>query len=97
MYLCCPNLQLIHYTDDTIAYVSGAGLENNDELELVQKWLQSNRLSLYINKTSHMILGRDKEQHVQNNIHISNVSLQSTEDIKLFGIQLIVNLTLINM
>ena len=53
MYLCCPNLQLIHYADDTTAYVSGAGLGDlvhvvNQELELVRKWLQSNRLSLNI-------------------------------------------------
>ena len=28
MFSCCPNLQLIHYADDTTAYVSGAGLED---------------------------------------------------------------------
>ena len=101
MYLCCPNLQLIHYADDTTAYVSGAGLGNlvyvvNQELKLVRKWLQSNRLSLNIDKTSYMIFGRH-EVDVRNNIHIANVYLQSTEDIKFLGITIDCKLYLINM
>ena len=55
------------------------------ESELVRKWLQSNRLSLSINKTSYMKFDRH-EMDVQNKIYVSNISLQSTEDIRFFGI-----------
>ena len=43
-------------------FVSGAGLEDIvhviQELKLIRKWFQSNRLSLKINKTSYMIFDR---------------------------------------
>ena len=57
----------------------------NQELELVRKWLQSNRLWLNINKTSYMISGRH-EMDVQNIICMTNINIQSTEDIKFLGI-----------
>ena len=59
---CCQDLCLIHYADDTTAFLAGSCIENifavaNRYLENIQVWLQSNRLSLNVPKTNFMLFG----------------------------------------
>ena len=60
LHRTCTNLKFIHYADDTTAVFSGNHLPSvfvsvNDSLSIVDSWLQSNRLSLNVSKTSYMI------------------------------------------
>ena len=62
MSKCCRELYLIHYADDTTAFLAGSCIEDifavaNRNLENIQVWLQSNRLSLNVSKTNFMLFG----------------------------------------
>ena len=50
IFLMCPLVTFILYADDTNIFCQGNSLENisslqNSELELINYWLQSNKLS----------------------------------------------------
>ena len=54
----CNKLQLIHYTDDTTAFISGNcsdELLSNNQMESMHVWLQINKLTLIISKSSYTI------------------------------------------
>ena len=57
----------VHFADDTTVFASNSDINNvngtvNRELIGVDNWLKANRLSLYISKTSYMIISNQKMQ-----------------------------------
>ena len=77
------NLNILCFTDDTTAYISGYNIKDlisdvNIQLQLVYTWLSCNTLSLNINKTSYTIF----KPHSNTHINISNSLLINHEAIK---------------
>ena len=90
MYNACKNLQLIHYADDTTAFVSGSDSNElmniiNFDLESLSRWLQCNRLTLNISKSLYMIHG-NFDRSFSYNICIRNESLKLVNNAKFLGI-----------
>ena len=61
MYKACRSLDLIHYADDTTALLTGDDIaltlsRINYDLQHIHCWLQVNRLTLNINKSSFMVI-----------------------------------------
>jgi len=93
--MSCSSLNLIHYADDTTAFVVGddvqavTNLVNNDSA-LIQQWLQVFRLTLNTNKTSFMLIGspRNDINHVilKQSIRISNNCLTRVYNANFLGI-----------
>ena len=57
MYKACRSLDLIHYAEDITVFLTGDDIaltlsRINDDLQHIDCWLQVNRLSLNINKSS---------------------------------------------
>lgn len=60
MHRCSRRLKFIHFADDTTIYMTGSNLKELtkqmcEELNAIDDWLKTNRLSLNISKTSYMI------------------------------------------
>ena len=60
MHRCSDKLKFLHFADDTTVYMSGSDLERlcmdvENELRKVNEWLNANRLSLNVDKTSFML------------------------------------------
>ena len=90
MYTSCNKLQLIHYADDTTAFISGNCIDElsnvvNSQLESMYVWLQSNRLTLNISKSSYMIHGYYSFSP-STSITIQNQLLNKTINAKFLGI-----------
>ena len=84
------NLQYINFADDTTVYISGSNLDElshilNSELSNLDQWLQSNRLSLNLDKTSYMIFS-NKNKIITNPILIRNSLIEYVSDTKFLGI-----------
>ena len=95
MFKSCPKLELIHYADDTTAFVRGnnlLGLEElvNEELSSINIWLQCNTLTLNIEKSSYMIFSHNETFL---NININNIILQKVQKTKFLGIVFDCNLS----
>ena len=89
MYNACKQLQLIHYADDTTAFISGKNMSDlvntiNLELDCISQWLQSNRLTLNVKKSSYMIHGHSDIS--TSNICIRNENLVLVQQAKFLGI-----------
>ena len=72
----CTSLAVIHFADDKIAITQGPTIEDtvtivNHELEKVDRWLCSNKLSLNKKKSSFLILRNKKH------CYIPNISIRS--------------------
>ena len=92
MYQSCPGLQLIHFADDTSAFLSGKNLRNleytlNQELNLLKEWLLSNRLSLNAAKSQFMIF-TDSSIDFEFSINICGTALTKTSNAKFLGIDI---------
>ena len=88
MFKSCPKLELIHYADDPTAFVrcnNLRGLEElvNDELNSVNIWLQCNRLTLNIEKSSYMVFSHNETFL---NVKINNIIFQRVQKTKFLGI-----------
>ena len=88
MERACPKLELLHYADDTTAFIQGKDFDElqtiiNDELQSVQKWLECNRLTLNIQKSSYMIFG-SSEMGV--NLSVNGINLEKVDRIKFLGV-----------
>ena len=86
----CPSLQLIHFADDTSAFISGRDLKTlenslNQELLNLNTWLITNRLSLNASKSQFMIFS-DSEICADFSLKISNTPLTKTSNSKFLGI-----------
>ena len=62
MYKACRSLELIHYTDYTTKFLTGDDIaptlnRTDDDLHHIPCWLQVNRLTLNVNKSSFMVNG----------------------------------------
>ena len=58
-------MRFVHFADDTTVFASGGDINNvhttvNRELEGVDNWLKTNRLSLNVSKTSYTIISNQK-------------------------------------
>ena len=88
MFKSCPKLEIIHYADDTTAFIRGDNLTYlqtiiNTELNSINTWLQCNRLTLNIQKSSYMVFSHEEALL---NIIISNINLVKVEKIKFLGV-----------
>jgi len=86
----CSKLNLIHFADDTTAFLSLHDqfllMQNvNEDLESVNKWLCANRLSLNVDKTSYMLIG-DSVQPDLRPIVISGNMIRRVDSSKFLGI-----------
>lgn len=84
-------LKFILFADDTNLTLSGSNLKNisliiNEELNKVAIWLQSNKLSLNINKTHYIVFAGNKQNDYSINLKISNKNLERSSTIKYLGI-----------
>ena len=62
MYKACRSLHVIHYADGTTPFLTRDDIaltlsRINNDLQCVPCWLQVNRLTLNINKSSFMVIG----------------------------------------
>ena len=101
MFQSCPSLLMTHYADDTTAFACGNNIYElslviNRELESLNVWLQSNRLTLNIKKSSYMILGCFSNASLTGIIKISDQVLERVRTAKFLGIQLDDKLTFEN-
>ena len=90
MYKSCKTLQLVHYADDTTAFLSGKDLQYmnsivNLDLEFIAMWLQTNRLTLNVSKSYFMVHGFVKNSDGFD-VRISNETLQQTRCMKFLGV-----------
>ena len=88
LYVSCPNLNLVHYADDTTAFISGSDpyiLVNslNVDLQSIHKWLQCNRLTLNVKKSAYMIFGNN---NFVPNLKIGNETVSKVDEAKFLGI-----------
>jgi hypothetical protein len=90
MSKCCANLDLVHFADDTTAFASGSDLDQlcdsvNSELENVDSWLCTNKLSLNVGKTSFMIFSNNRKDTMKQ-IKIRNQEITLVGQSKFLGI-----------
>lgn len=88
---CSEKLTFVHFADDTTVFIRGDNLPNlfhamNSELEIVDRWLCANKLSLNIEKTSHMIHSNKRKLIHDVNIRIRNTNLQYVTQAKFLGL-----------
>ena len=84
-----PLLYYIQFADDTTAYIKGNDIDAiytalRSELDKVSHWLQANRLSLNVNKTSYMIITNKKFN--ERELKISGSIVGRTNCIKFLGV-----------
>lgn len=86
------DLNFILFADDTNITLAGSNLCNlvsllNHELSKVSTWLQSNKLSLNIEKTKYLVFaGKKQVNDIQ--VKICNKIIQRTNDIRYLGIHI---------
>ena len=90
MHQCSNLLNFVHFADDATVFVSGRDaqlLKNsiNVELEALNQWLTSNRLSLNVDKTVYMI-HTNKNAPFEFSLSISGKPLKKVELTKFLGI-----------
>ena len=92
MFKSCPGLRLIHFADDTSAFLSDSDLSRlsfiaNNELQKLNGWLNANRLSLNASKSQFMIFSnRAIPQNFS--VSINNVPLSRTTSTKFLGVHI---------
>ena len=90
MSSCCNKLQLVHFADDTTAYLRSKNLsylydDVNSELQNLDSWLCSNRLSLNLTKTTYMLIS-NKSADESLNITIRNIKINKVNKSKFLGV-----------
>ena len=92
MYRCCPQLDLVHFADDTTVFKSGVDLEClvrdfNQQLSYLDEWLCCNRLSLNVSKTKYMITtNRDSRNHPE--VKIRGTTVSEVSEVNFLGIKI---------
>lgn len=89
--LCTNRLNFILFADDTNIYVQGRNLitlQNtiNNELTHVSSWLNSNKLTLNINKTYYMVTHSKSITPHPIDIKINNTSIKQVKEAKFLGV-----------
>jgi len=96
MCKCSDKLKFIHFADDTTVFLSGADAnvladDVNSELVYVVQWLNANRLSLNVTKSSYMFLS---DSLIQDKpvIRVDNVNLNAVRSANFLGVLIDENL-----
>ena len=84
------DLKCVLFADDTSLYCSGSDLNQllqvvEDDLKLLKKWFDINKLSLNINKTKFIIFG-NKKVHSPVKLTIDSTEIEQTTHIKFLGV-----------
>ena len=95
MHRSSNHVRFVHFADDTTVFASYSDINYvhvtaNGELVRVDNWLKANRLSLNVNKTSYMIISRQKNVI---DIRIRDSILPKVFSVKFLGVALDENLT----
>ena len=88
-------MRFVHFADDTTVFASYSDINNvhatvNRELVGVDNWLKPNRLSLNVNKTSYVLIFKEKNAI---DIRIRDSILTKVPTVKFLGVTLDENLT----
>ena len=84
---CASGFQTTLFADDTSFHLSHRDIETlqlnvQNELDKVDTWMRSNRLSITYNKTAYMILTATRSQNCNFKIFMNGVRIQQTDSIK---------------
>jgi len=88
---CASSFQTTLFADDTRLHLSHKDikmlqLDVQNELDKVDTWMRSNRLSINYNKTAYMILTATRSQNCNFEISMNGVRIQQTDSIKDLGV-----------
>jgi len=97
MSKCSNVLNFIHFADDTTVFCSGECIDDvtssiNTELEKIVTWLNTNRLSLNLKKTSYMLF-TDRTLTHSPSVKIAGVDIDCVNQANFLGITIDNNLT----
>ena len=84
---CASGCQTTLFADDTSLHLSHKNIKTlqlnvQNELDKVDTWMRSNRLSINYNKTAYMILTATRSQNCNFKISMNGVRIQQTDSIK---------------
>ena len=88
----CPEILPILYADDTNLFFRGKNINNvinemNTKLVDIVKWLNSNKLSLNINKTTYIVFSQIRRiRSAEYNILINGSKIKKVENVKFLGV-----------
>ena len=90
------SLSVIHYADDTTAFVKGENLEDlyefvNLELDKINLWLKAIKLSLNVDKNEYIIFS-NRSKHTTKGVSINGTEIFPTEVSKFLGVLIDANL-----
>ena len=85
------NIFPILFADDTTVLIEGNNLDViitslNSELDRINTWLKSNKLSLNVTKTHYMVFHRARKKVIHNKLFINNSMVTQVSCSKFFGI-----------
>ena len=88
---CASSFQTTLFADDTSLHLSHKDIKMlqlnvKNELDKVDTWMRSNRLSINYNKTAYMILTATRSQNCNFEISMNGVRIQQTDSIKYLGV-----------
>jgi len=88
---CASSFQTTLFADDTSLHLSHKDIKMlqlnvQNELDKVDTWMRSNRLSINYNKTAYMILTATRSQNCNFEISMNGVRIQQTDSIKYLGV-----------
>jgi hypothetical protein len=94
---CVSHCKVNMYADDTVIYYASNSLDDikkciNEDLKIINNWLQSNKLSLNTDKTEFMLVGtRQRLNTIKDNvdnisININGVSIKKVNECKHLGV-----------
>ena len=89
---CSTKLNFLLFADDTTIYVSGQDLREledivNSELVHVYNWINSNKLTLNVDKTHYMLShNRTRSQTTNITIKVNNLEVHRVREIKFLGV-----------
>jgi len=90
---CASSFQSTLFADDTSLHLSHKDIKTlqlnvQNELDKVDTWMRSNRLSINYNKTAYMILTATRSQNCNFEYFMNGVRIQQTESIKYLGVMI---------
>ena len=88
---CASSFQSTLFADDTSLHLSHKDIKTlqlnvQNELDKVDTWMRSNRLSINYNKTAYMILTATRSQNCNFGISVNGVRIQQIDSIKHLGV-----------
>ena len=88
---CACSFQTTLFADDTSLHLSHKDIKTlqlnvQNELDKVDTWTRSDRLSINYNKTAYMILTATHSQNCNFEIFMNGVRIQQTDSIKYLGV-----------